>query len=318
MIGGAMLETSHLRCFVTVAEELHFGHAAERLNMTQPPLSRQIQLLERALGCDLFRRNSRRVELTHAGANFLPEAQKILNLIEQASVLTRDVSEGRSGVAQCGFTASTSYEFLPRLVRRLRHSHANIRLSLHEMVSRDQVQALRSGKIDIGLSRAPIDLSEFEHRLIARERLMLALPQDHELAGQAVLNWHDLHGRNFLMYQAQDGQYFHDLVSSRLVLDGIRPRYVQHLSQIHSILALVRAGVGLAVVPASASKLNMFGVAYRDFNDLKPLTAELMVVWRPDNRNPVVPLITEEASACAAIWLHDLDDESAAAKSATT
>lgn len=316
--GARVPEVSHLRCFVAVAEELHFGRAAERLNMTQPPLSRQIQLLERELRCELFFRTSRNVELTKAGLAYLPEAQKILSLLDRASTLTRDTAAGRRGGARCGFTASTSYEFLPRLVQRLRFNLPDIRLHLQEMVSRAQVRGLRSGEIDLGLTRAPIDMSEFEHRLIGRERLMLALPQDHPLAREAALSWHDLHGRDFLMYEPREGQYFHDLVAGRLAIEGIHPRFLQHLSQIHSILALVRAGVGLAVVPASAAKLNMFGVAYREFNDPQPATAELMVVWRADNRNPVVPAIAEEARACAELWLHDLDDESLSAKSRMT
>lgn len=307
-----MIETSHLRCFVTLASELHFGRAAERLNMTQPPLSRQIQLLERALGCVLLHRNSRSVTLTQAGANFLPEAQKILSLIDRAGTMTRDVAQGRRGSARCGFTASTSYEYLPRLVQHLRRTHADIHIGLHEMVSRDQVRGLQSGAIDIGLSRAPIEMSEFEHRLLARERLVVALPQDHALARKTKVGWHDLHGADFLMYESRDAQYFYDLVSSRLTQDGIRPNFVQHLTQIHAILSLIRAGVGVGVVPASAQRLNLFGVAYREFDDARPpLTAELMVVWSPENRNPVVPPLIEAAIDCADGWLHDMGDVSA-------
>lgn len=304
---GAMIETSHLRCFVMVADELHFGRAAERLNMTQPPLSRQIQLLERALGCVLLYRNSRSVSLTEAGVNFLPEAQKILSLIDRAGSITRDVAGGRRGSAQCGFTASTSYEYLPRLIQHLRHSHAEIHVGLHEMVSRDQVRALQTGAIDIGLSRAAIEVAELQHRLLAREKLVVALPQDHRLAQQKKIRWRDLHGHDFLMYESRDARYFHDLVNSRLTLDNIRPNFVQHLTQIHAILSLIRAGVGIGVVPASARRLNLFGVAYRDLDDPRPLTAELMVVWSPDNHNPVVPQLINEAIACAGVWVQDMD-----------
>ncbi|SDW66848.1 LysR family transcriptional regulator [Roseicitreum antarcticum] len=294
-----MLETSHLRCFVAVARARHFGRAAKTLHMTQPPLSRQIQLLERALGCVLLHRNSRGVELTAAGADFLPEAQKILGLIDRAGTLARDVAEGRRGAAQVGFTAVSAYEVLPDFIHALRRDHADIRLELHEMVSRDQVAALRSGAIDVGLSRAHVALSEYDHCLIARERLVVALPHDHALCSRDSLNWSDLHGQDFLMYENRDAQYFHDLVAGRLTLEGARPNVVQRLTQIHTILALVRAGVGVAVVPTSSRRLNMFGVAYREIDAARPLTAELMLVWARGNRNPVLPMLIAAAKAIA-------------------
>lgn len=296
-----MLETNHLRCFVTVAEELHFGRAAVRLNMTQPPLSRQIQLLERALKCELFFRNSRSVQLTQAGQTFLPEARRILRLIENAAKSALDISSGRRGVARCGFTASAAYEFLPRLVRALKEKLPDVTLNLREMVSRDQVVALDTGEIDIGLTRAPIDLSGYENGTVSRERLMLALPRNHPLLQNSTVSWRDLHQQDMLMYEPREGQYFYNLVSSRLTLDDIYPNFVQHLSQIHSILALVRAGVGVAVVPAGARLMEMSGIEYREFSDRQVLTAELLVVWHPETRNPLVPAIAEVARSCSSL-----------------
>lgn len=313
-----MLETSHLRCFVTVAEELHFGRAAARLNMTQPPLSRQIMLLERAMGCLLLRRNSRMVELTEAGTRFLPEAQKIIRLIEHSRAMTLEVAEGSRGSARCGFTASTAYDFLPRFLHHFRRRQRDIDLSLHEMVSREQVRALQLGTIDVGFARALTDLSEFRHRLLLQEHLLLALPADHALTRRPDIAWSDLNGCDMVMYEGRSGEYFHNLVSSRLMHDRIRPRIVQELSQIHSMLALVRAGVGLAVVPASATRLRMSNVVFREFSDPSPLKAELMIVWHRDATNPVVPRIAAEAEACAAIWRHDLEDGSVAAKEASS
>jgi len=296
-----MIETSHLRCFVVVAEELHFGRAAARLNMTQPPLSRQIQLLERALKCELFLRNSRSVQMTQAGLTFLPEARRVMALLENASKAVLDVSSGRRGSARCGFTASAAYEFLPKLVRTLKDQLPDTSLSLREMVSRSQVAALDAGEIDVGLSRAPIDLSNFEHRIVARERLMVAMPKGHPLSRQNTVAWRDLHRHDMLMYESREGQYFHNLVSSRLILDDIHPNFVQHLSQIHSILALVRAGVGIAVVPAGARLMEMSGVEFREFSDRQVLTAELLVVWHPETRNPLVPVIAEIAQQCGSL-----------------
>jgi DNA-binding transcriptional LysR family regulator len=292
-----MLETSHLRCFVIVAEELHFGRAAARLNMTQPPLSRQIQLLERALKCELFLRNSRSVQLTHAGANFLPEAQRILRLMEQASVATQAVAGGRRGTARCGFTAAAAYEFLPNLIRTLKERVPEARLALREMVSGAQLAALDSGEIDIGLTRGPVDIKIYHQRAVWRERLVVALPKGHSLASRRTIAWRDLHAQDFLMYESREGRYFHTLISSRLALEDIHPTVVQQLSQIHSILSLVRAGVGIAVVPASAMIMNFSDVEFREFGDRNVLTAELLAVWHHENRNPLVPTIAEIALA---------------------
>jgi DNA-binding transcriptional LysR family regulator len=290
-----MLETSHLRCFVTVAEELHFGRAAVRLNMTQPPLSRQIQLLERAMKCELFLRNSRSVQLTHAGATFLPEAKRILRLIENASSMALDVSAGRRGVARCGFTASAAYQFLPALVRSLRQRLPDVSLALREMVSRKQLEALDAGELDIGFLRAPIDLPGYEHRSILRERLVAAIPRDHAFASKPMITWQDFHRQDFLMYESQEGRHFHNLVANRLALEGAYPNFVQHLSQIHSILSLVRAGMGLAVVPASARMMEISDIEYKEFPEHQIQTSELLVVWHQENRNPLVPEIAEIA-----------------------
>jgi len=294
-----MLETSHLRCFVAVAEEMHFGRAAAKLNMTQPPLSRQIQLLERALRADLFLRTSRSIQLTRAGANFLPEAQRILRLIETASKGVEDISLGLRGEARLGFTASAAYAFLPTLVRAMKRELPEVSLNLREMVSGDQLAALAADKIDIGLLRATRDLSSYGRRTVARDRLICALPAGHRLASKAAIRWRDLHRQEMLMYNEREGRYFHNLVLSRLTLEDIYPSFMQHLSQIHTMLSLVGAGLGVAVVPASAKLLGISGVEYRDFSDLPALISELLVVWHSEDRNPLVGAISRIAGACS-------------------
>jgi DNA-binding transcriptional LysR family regulator len=236
-----MLETSHLRCFVAVAQELHFGRAAARLNMTQPPLSRQIQLLERALGCEVFTRNSRSVILTPAGAALLPDAQRILRLLENASKGARDVAAGRRGTVNCGFTAASAYRFLPALVGRIKVELPDASLMLREMVSKRQIAALDAGELDVGLFRPPVDRTSYQSRMVAREDLVLALPRDHHLLARSSLSWRDVDRQDMLMYDPRDAHYFYDLLASRFVQEGIFPNYVQHLTQIHTILSLVRS-----------------------------------------------------------------------------
>ena len=153
---GFMFELSQLRCFVAVAEELHFGRAALRLNMTQPPLSRQIQILERVLDVTLLERSNRAVRLTPAGQRFLTDARHLLKLAESAAVLARRMANGKAGSINIGFTATSAYSYVPALVAACRRELPDIEISLKEMVSSDQLKRLDSGEIDIALLRPPI------------------------------------------------------------------------------------------------------------------------------------------------------------------
>jgi DNA-binding transcriptional LysR family regulator len=292
-----MIETSHLRCFVAVAEELHFGRAAERLNMTQPPVSRQIQLLEQSMECALFVRTSRSVFLTEAGESFLPEAQRILRLLESARNTARDISLGRGGVLRCGFTAATAYSFLPALIQGMDARIPDSSLELHEMVSFRQIEALDSGELEVGLLRPPIDTRHYHSRLVAREKLLLAVPTNHPLARRRYARWRDLDGIDFIMYDSIEAKYFHDVLAMFLTGKRVKPNIVQRLTQIHSILSLVRAGVGVAVVPKSAHILDISDVEYREFSDQSSPYAELMIVWRETNLNPLIPAVVDIAGS---------------------
>lgn len=300
-----MIEISHLRCFVAVAEELHFGRAAARLHMTQPPLSRQIQLLERSLGCDLFLRTSRSVLLTEAGTSFRPEAERILRLLENAQNRTRSVASGRSGTLRCGFTAATAYRFLPELIRAVKAQIPEASLDLHEMVSGQQIEALDAGEIDLGLLRPPIDQSQFNSRLVAREQLVLAVPAGHVLAQGSLADWQDLNGMDFIMYDNHHAKYFNNLLVTCIASEQVEPKVVQRLTQIHSILSLVRAGVGVAVVPESAKLLGTADVEYRSFSPEGIASAEVWAVWPDANHNPLAPLVV----GIAAQLLHQKGDE---------
>lgn len=290
-----MIETSQLRCFLAVAEELHFGRAAERLNMTQPPLSRQIQILERNMGCRLFIRTSRSVTLTDAGVCFQPEARRILRLLDNAQNMVRDVSLGRGGTLRCGFTAATAYRFLPELIQGIKSAIPEASLELHEMVSGRQLEALDSGEIELGLLRPPIERGHLESRVVTREKMLLAVPAGHDLAERDIVQWKDLNEVDFIMYGAQEARYFHDLISVFLMTERVQPNIVQRLSQIHSILSLVRAGVGIAIVPSSSSVLGIADVEFRPLGGETNAYAELCAVWRKKSQNPLLPLVVELA-----------------------
>ena len=288
-----MFELIQLRCFVAVAEELHFGRAASRLNMTQPPLSRQVQILEHLVGVTLLERTSRSVRLTAAGRSFLVDARRIVKMAEQSTALAQRVARGELGSLSLGFTAASGYSYLPRLLERIRNGLPGIDLQLAEMVTPDQLDALRSGSIDIGLLRPPVSLAEFDVLPALREALVVASPSSGPLAARQIVRLHDLDGMPFIMYAPVGAAYFHDLLTERFYALGIAPRYVQYVSQIHSILALVGSGMGFGLVPAGAQCMHMEGVRFDALNgeDIPPV--ELVLCHRRSNENPALARLLE-------------------------
>ncbi|MET3780782.1 DNA-binding transcriptional LysR family regulator [Brevundimonas sp. 1080] len=281
-----MFELSQLRCFVAVAEELHFGRAATRLNMTQPPLSRQVQLLERILGVVLLDRTSRSVRLTPAGRTFLIEARRILRLAETAALATRRIASGDAGRVAIGFTAASGYSFLPRMVELGRTKLPNVDLALREMVTGEQIEALLTGRIDLGLIRPPLNRPEFDKLRVMTEPLLAALPTGDPRLAKSVIELSDFDGLPMVMYAPEGAGYFYGMLSGLLDESGVAPQFVQHMSQIHSILALVHARIGAAVVPEAATRLHFEGVEFRPLNITPAQPVELFVAWRRDNDNP--------------------------------
>jgi len=296
----SMFDLNQLRCFVTVAEELHFGRAAARLNMTQPPLSRQIQVLEHIIDAPLLERTSRSVRLTPAGRSFLPEARRILKLAETASQVARRIALGKTGSLKIGYTAAAAYGFLPELLAACRARLPEVDFSLKEMVSGDQLEALASGQIDAGLLRPPVARPEFASRRVLAEPLLAAIPRKHPLASRETLAIKDFDGQPFVMYSPYESRYFHDLLVALFTQADILPRYVQHVGQIHSILAMVRAGLGVSIVPAAAASLKIAEVKLRPLKPRAPAPVELFMVWRRDDENPLLSALVKIAGELAA------------------
>ncbi|MSU91121.1 LysR family transcriptional regulator [Rhodobacteraceae bacterium 2CG4] len=290
-----MIEINHLRCFVVVAEELHFGRAAVRLNMTQPPLSRRIQSLEHALGCELFNRNSRSVEVTEAGKTFYSDARRILRLLELSLTSVKDVSDGRAGLVRCGFTAASAYQFMPALVRRMDEAFPGVVLKLKEMMSRRQISALEIGEIDVALTRLPIDGNLFDFECVFREEMRLVCHQESRLATKPVIYWSDLNDVDMILYDRDEAPHLHELLSRHFVRHNITPRVRQELAQIHTIISLVRNGIGVAFVPETASVLDQTNVVLRKISDADPMTFELYIAWRKDNRSPIIQYLLDIA-----------------------
>ncbi len=284
-----MFSLARLSCFVAVAEELHFGRAAERLHMTQPPLSRQVQQLENELGVQLIDRTTRTVTLTPAGAAFLPDARRILQLAEGAAQTVKRIPAGDLGTVVVGFTAASAHAVLPRLLERMRERLPDVKLDLREMVTAAQIDGLMTGELDLGMARPPLKRPGLVSRPLLHEQLVAALPAGHPLTDMSrQLTLTDLDGQDVIMYSPVQARYFNELLISTFTIAGATPRYVQYVTQVHTMLVLVRSGIGIALVPASAATLHPEGVVFKPIGAFRERPVELDAVWRGDSTNPAL------------------------------
>jgi DNA-binding transcriptional LysR family regulator len=288
-----VFELAQLRCFTAVASELNFRRAAERLNMTQPPLSRQIQLLEHQLGVALFTRNTRSVALTAAGRAFFLEAQSLLERAEMAAVSARRFAAGDIGSVTLGFVGSAVYEFLPKVIAEAREQQPNVNIALTEMNTAQQQEALRARRIDLGITRAPLHAPGFASELLVREPFVLAAPVAHPLASATQVKLADLHRQPFLMYAHSAYAPFNELLTGMFRSAQVTPDYVQWLGSSLTILALVNAGLGLALVPKCATNVVFKQVTFRELPLGEGVQSELHLVWRSDNDNPACLMLLE-------------------------
>lgn len=281
------MEFRQLECFIAVAEELHFGRAAQRLCMTQPPLSRQIQLLEQDLGVTLFERSSRQVELSAAGRRFLRDARHLLEYSARATASARRTAGGDAGHITLGFTAVASYRLMPSLIMRARKRLPGVEIQLRETVSTDLSRLLLARELDAILARSVPQQAGIEARLIEREPLVLALPADSPLCEQEVVPLRLLQGQPFVLYSPREGKYFYDRIVGAFGLADVQPDYVQRASQTHTLLALVRAGLGVGIVPDSARELRLEGVEFRSLGQ-RDLYADMYLAWHAQHDNPAL------------------------------
>jgi DNA-binding transcriptional LysR family regulator len=276
-----------VRCFRAVAEELHFGRAAERLNMTQPPLSRQIQKLERAVGVPLLERDNRHVELTTAGAVFLEEARRLLTAADAAPALARKIAAGRAGVLRLGFTAASGFSLLGTLVQEIAEFMPDVDLDLQELVTIEQIEAIRRGELDLALGRPPFDQESFDSRLLLSEDLVLAVPLGHPFARldrPVVVG--DLRDQALIGHHPTKARYFYDMVVRYIEVEHANVVHV--VSQILTMCSLVAAGRGVAFVPESARLLGLPGVTFVELGDVPHGVVELHAIWNRSSKNPAL------------------------------
>src|SRR6478672_4496050 len=254
--------------------------------MTQPPLSRQIQQLENELGVVLIDRTTRSVTLTPAGVAFLPDARRILQLAEGAAQTVKRIPEGDLGTVVVGFTAASAHVVLPRLLSAAREKLPDVKLDLREMVTAVQLEGLMTGELDLGMARPPVKRPGLVSRPLLHEQLIAAVPEGHPMASvERQLTLNDLDGQDVIMYSPVQARYFNELLISTFTIAGATPRYV---TQVHTMLVLVRSGIGIALVPASAATLHPDGVVFRSIGAFRERPVELDAVWRAHSSNPAL------------------------------
>lgn len=286
------MELRHLRYFVTLAEELHFGRAAERLHIAQPPLSQQIRQLETELGFELFHRTKRKVELSEAGKVFLIEVRQIFRQLEQAIFLGRQVSRGEIGQLVIGFVSSAAYNILPDFLLHFRNNNPNINLELHELTTDEQLRWLDSGRIDVGFVRPPVDENTYQSKIVFRESLAIALPENHRLANQDKVSLQSLKNESFILFPRVLAPGLYDLIISFCLSTGFSPQLAQEAIQMQTIVSLVAAEIGIAIVPESLQNLRRTGVVYKYFVEETPQVS-IAMIWNKDDNSVVLDRFLE-------------------------
>jgi DNA-binding transcriptional LysR family regulator len=274
-----------------VAEELHFRRAAERLHMSQPPLSQQIRRLEEEVGATLLVRNQRRVELTAAGTAYLARAREILEAVEDAAREARRVQRGEVGRLAVGFVGSALYSVVPELLRAFRDRYPDVGLRLHELGTTEQLRRLEDGRLDVGFLRAPGTRTGLSIETVRREPVVAALPDVHPLALRGEVRVEDLVGEPLVLLTRAGAPGLRGAlapITDRLGEEAI----VQEVAEMETLIGLVAAGVGVSLVPEAVRALARAGVVYRPLDGEAP-TVALSAAWRTGDASPVLAAFLE-------------------------
>ena len=286
-----MIETRLLRQFIAVAEELHFRRAAERLHMAQPPLSQAILRLEDLLDYPVFERTNRKVSLTPAGDAFLATARQVLASLEEGVAATRRVAQGIEGHLRLSFIHITPYAHVLHALRAFRLASPAVQLTLREASTQQQVEWLEKGEVDIALLRAPgRSTPGLRFERLSGEDIVVALPSGHRCAGQASVDLADLAGDDFVASPRALGQGFHDQLASLCLHAGFVPHVVQQARRLQTVLGLVAAGFGVALLPASLGACMPAGVVMLALHSTAPAPLrqlDLYMAWDPQRTSPV-------------------------------
>lgn len=282
------------RYFVAVADERHFGRAAERLSMTQPPLSQAIRALEDALGVALFARTKRSVELTAVGAALLPDVRRLIAAADALPPLAQSLARGEAGSLALAFVSTADYGLLPQLLREFGARYPHVRLQLAEATSDVQIEELAAGRIDAGLVIPPVPprhAASLSYLPVLREPLVVAMPAEAaeaaDAAADAPVRIADIASLPLVIFPRRLAPGFYDIITGCYGAAGVTPRIGQEAIQMQTIVSLVSAGMGVALVPQSLRNLRRTGVVYRALADPAPVV-ETGLVWRTDDVSPVL------------------------------
>ncbi|MEO8004145.1 MAG: LysR family transcriptional regulator [Betaproteobacteria bacterium] len=293
------MELRHLRYFAAVAEELHFGRAAKRLHISQPPLSMQIRALEEELGVTLLNRTQRSVSLTQAGNALLAEAKHILARVDQAILTTRRAGRGEIGELLVGFISVADYNVLPVVLREFRRRFPLVNLTLREATTDAQLRDLIAGRIDVGFVLPPVNEPALESVAILREPLIAALPEKHPLARKpGKLALEKLKDAPFILFPRPYAPGLYDDIVSCCKAAGFSPRVEQEAIQMQTIVSLVSAELGVALIPASMMHLRRTGVIYKELRGGSP-PMEIHLVWRRGDDLPALRVFIDVATQVA-------------------
>lgn len=283
------MELRQLRYFIAVAEEMNITRAAQRLHMTQPPLSRQLQLIEDEIGLPLFERGARPLKLTDAGRVLYAQARRVLEQADELAPLTRRLAQAAERIV-IGFVPSTLYGALPEVIRAFREAAPAVELSLIEMFTLEQLGALKGGRIDIGFGRLRFDDDRLVREVLVEERLIAALPDGHPLAApDASISLADIAGQTLIVYPSTPRPSFADQQLSALRDGGLAPAAVHEVRELQTALGLVAAQVGVSLVPESVEGVRVKGVAYRRLPE-PVATSPIILSRRPHDESRATAL----------------------------
>jgi DNA-binding transcriptional LysR family regulator len=290
----------HFSYFLAVADERHFGKAAKRLGMSQPPLSQQIQVLERSLGVRLFERSRQGVQLSREGAAILPPVQRFMEHAQRLQQAVTDARQGRTDVVTIGAINSAMFDIVPRLMRTAKQNYPQLSLSVTEMQSADALAAVQSGEIDIALARSDEYVAALDVRPIVRDHLVLVLPIDHSLTKLNRVSLKDLAGEGFVLFPRRSSPSYFDRITSACRQAGFSPNVLYEVPSVVSQIAYVGCGVAIGMVPSRAMRFGGGDVVFR------PLVETIKVVsiaaaFNPSPKKDLVPKIVEIAAVIGAV-----------------
>lgn len=281
------MELRHLRYFVAVAELLHFRHAAELVHVAQPALSQQIHQLEEEIGVTLFERSHHKVRLTPAGKAFYENAQRILKLADQTVAKARNVEFGDAGTIRIGFVSTAAIRVLPDAMKKLQKQVPSAEVELNELAAGEQIDGLYREQLDIGFVHARLSQDVLKTMVVARDRLIAAVPVSSKLARCVRVDLKDLASWTAIMPAGHTSSGFYEQVRMAYQMAGVRPERVHYTRLLQTGLLLVAAGVGVSLVPESFQSIHVKGVAYKKLK-VEPPLCELVAAWRRDNTSPLL------------------------------